>query len=94
MVFVAAPLLPTAAVTVDAGRRNPIRRVVQPEQRLVVGGARGAADFQTWQIEPFAKANLTVTTVWVAMGRSPGSPAYACGFSAHAMKTSEPPQEG
>ena len=93
LAFVAAFVLPTSAVTVDKGGPNPVRKIVHPGQRVTVLRAVSTSDFQTWQIEPFAKAGVRVTTIWVAMGRSPGAPAYACGFSAHAMTTSEPPSE-
>ena len=91
VVFTAARLLPTAAVTVASPRRTVMRRIVQPGQRVVVPPA-GPSDLQTWQVEPFAKAGVHVTTISVAMGRSPGTPAYACGFSAHAATTIEPAQ--
>ena len=91
VVFVAARLLPTAAITVDTGADDPVRRVVQPGYRVAVPATTGVADLQTWQVEPFAKANVGVTTISVAMGRSPGAPFYTCGFSAHAVTTREEP---
>ena len=86
--FTAAPFLPTAAVTVASPGRAVIRRIVHPEQRVAIPPS-GPSDFQTWQVEPFAKAGVRVTTISVAMGRSPGTPVYACGFSAHAATTNE-----
>lgn len=91
VVFVAARLLPTAAITVDTGADNPIRRIVQPQNRVTAPATTGEGDFQMWQVEPFAKANVRVTTISVAMGKSPGAPFYACGFSAHAVTTREAP---
>ena len=91
VVFTAGRLLPTSAVTVASAGRTVVRRLVHPEHRVAIPAA-GPSDFQTWQVEPFAKAGVRVTTISVAMGRSPGAPAYDCGFSAHATTTSEPAQ--
>ena len=91
--FVAAQRLPTAAVTVSRASADVLRRTLQPGDRLAPNRDGADADFQVWQVEPFAKTNARVTTAWVAMGESPGAPAYTCGFSAHAVTTSEPPTD-
>jgi hypothetical protein len=80
--FVAAGLLPTSAVTVSSPALGTIRRTVHPRQRMAPPRRAAGADFEVWQIAPFAKGNHAVTTVWISRGPSAGAAFYACGFSA------------
>jgi hypothetical protein len=85
--FVADRLLPTASVVVDRGGSPTISGVLQPNRRFAPPPTRMRATFETWQIAPFAKANVRVTTIWLALGPSAGEPFYACDASARAAIT-------
>jgi hypothetical protein len=88
--FVADRLLATASVTVQSAHHGAYRATVNPGERLRAPSPATAPDLQTWQVAEFAKVE-GVTTIWVAMGDSAGRPFYACGLSAHAITTNEPP---
>ena len=86
--LVADHALATAAVTVQTSSSGTVRRTLDPGERFEAPTPRGRSDVQTWQIAEFAKVE-SVTTIWVALGRSPGAPFYTCGVSAHAITTPE-----
>jgi hypothetical protein len=86
--FTSAFLLPTASVTVNTGR-SVIRRILNPRQQLIAPTGSGV---QTWQIAPFAEANVSITTVWISLGKSPTrAQSVPCGFSAQALTTVQVP---
>jgi hypothetical protein len=88
--FVADRLLPTASLVVDRSGSHAISDVIQPRQRFAPPLTRSRAVFQSWQIAPFAKGNVRITTIWLAMGPSAGQPFYACDASARAAVTLMP----
>jgi hypothetical protein len=82
--FTAAFLLPTASVTVNMGAKV-IRRTLDPGNRLTPPAGTG---FQIWQVAPFAKAGVRITTIWVSLGQSPARvKSVPCGVSAQALTT-------
>lgn len=86
-IFSSAFLLPTASVTVET-HAGVIRRTLDPREHLASPTGAGV---QTWQIAPFAEANVRITTIWVSLGTSPARvSAVPCGFSAQALTTPQP----
>jgi hypothetical protein len=86
--FTAAFLLPTASITVTMGARV-IRRTLDPGHRLRSPSGTG---LQTWQVAPFASAEVRITTIWISLGQSPVRVKRSdCGFSAQALTTPQSP---
>lgn len=85
--FVAHRLLPTASVVVDRSGSHAISEVIHPEQRFAPPPTKRRAGFETWQIAPFAKGDVRIATIWLALAQSVGASFYACDASARAAVT-------
>jgi hypothetical protein len=85
--FVADRLLPTTSLVVERSGSQAVSAVIHPEQRFSPPPMRKPAIFETWQIAPFAKGNVRVATIWLAMGPAAGEPFYSCDASARAAVT-------
>lgn len=87
--FTADRLLPTSDVVLEEGDRivattlQPERRF-RPDSRLPRERTRATARLQTWQIAPFAPANVTVTSMTVALRRLSANESFDCAASAQA----------
>jgi hypothetical protein len=88
--FVAHRLLPTASLVVDRSGSNAFSDVIQPEQRFAPPPGKKRAVFETWQIAPFAKGDVRIATIWLALGPSAGEPFFSCDASARAAVTLVP----